>query len=61
MNHGKRLSTLALCTGLFVSAASSAVAQDKKEAPAPPDQKAAMEAMQKAGVIVGGDRLQPTA
>ncbi|HEX7252621.1 MAG TPA: DUF1579 domain-containing protein [Thermoanaerobaculia bacterium] len=48
MNHGKRVSTLALCTGLFVAAASSVVAQDKKAAPAPPDQKAAMEAMQKA-------------
>jgi len=48
MRHGKWGLSLALCTGLVVAAASSAVAQDKKAAPAPPDAKAAMEAMQKA-------------
>jgi len=48
MSHGKWSLSLALCLGMVVAAASSAMAQEKKAAEMPPDAKAAMEAMQKA-------------
>jgi hypothetical protein len=49
MRHGKLCLSLALGTCLVVAGLSSAAAQEKKAPAAPPDEKAMMEAMQKAG------------
>jgi len=48
MKHGRFLLGLALSAGLAIAGAGSAVAQDKQAPAGPPDQKAMMEAMQKA-------------
>jgi hypothetical protein len=48
MRHWRSTFGLALATGLAVGAVAFAADQEKKKAAAPPDEKAAMEAMQKA-------------
>ena len=48
MRHWRSTFGLALVTGLAVGAVAFAADQEKKKAAAPPDEKAAMEAMQKA-------------
>ena len=48
MKHGRFLLGLALSAGLAIAGAGFAVAQDKQAPAGPPDQKAMMEAMQKA-------------
>ena len=48
MKHWRSTFSLALATGLAVGAVAFAADQEKKKAAGPPDEKAAMEAMQKA-------------